>query len=59
MEKAETTTVVCPRCDAAFVCSPEGACWCSELPPMPLTGERCFCPNCLRQRIAELQAAKA
>jgi hypothetical protein len=24
-----------------------------EMPPMPVTGERCFCPTCLRERIEE------
>ena len=29
----------CPRCGAAFECSPaDGACWCTELPPLLMAG---------------------
>ena len=51
--------VRCPVCDTEFTCGsdgPEGACWCSKLPPMPLTGDRCFCPKCLKKRLEEFEA---
>ncbi len=52
----------CLRCDAAFECTPEGACWCMELPPLPITGdlsgERCFCRRCLEERVREAEAGR-
>jgi hypothetical protein len=27
-----------------------------EMPPMAVTGERCFCPGCLRERIEAHEA---
>ncbi|MBI3150317.1 MAG: hypothetical protein HYZ17_17570 [Betaproteobacteria bacterium] len=34
-------------------------CWCGSLPPLaqPQPGARCWCPACLRQRLAEEAAA--
>lgn len=48
----------CPHCDTAFECSPSGrACWCTELPPLPIAGdlstEKCLCRNCLEERVAD------
>ncbi len=45
--------VTCPRCSAAFHCSPNGGCWCAAEPvrlPMPEPGAAasCLCPDCLR-----------
>jgi hypothetical protein len=47
----------CPQCGAAMICLPEGGCWCSELPrvPMPAGAKACLCSNCLRAKIAALQ----
>ena len=46
----------CARCGAAMRCEPEGACWCFELPrvPMPKPGKAtgCLCRECLMERIA-------
>jgi hypothetical protein len=46
----------CPQCGAAMICQPEGGCWCSELPrvPIPAGAKACLCSNCLRARIAAL-----
>ena len=55
--------IECLRCDAELECTPEGACWCMELPPLPITGdisgERCLCPPCLEQRVREAEAERA
>ena len=40
----------CARCDAEFVCEPEGDCWCKHLPPIlpvPGAGAACLCRDCL------------
>ncbi len=58
---AETipTLLVCARCGAEFGCSPEGGCWCMDLPhdvALPRADEAaasCLCPDCL----AALRAA--
>jgi cysteine-rich CWC protein len=52
----------CPRCGIAFECSPAGrACWCTELPPLPITGDlsvaRCLCRRCLEERVGEFERA--
>ncbi len=49
---------VCAECSAAFECSPEGGCWCSDLPPaLPLAaGATCLCPSCLRSKIEVVEA---
>jgi hypothetical protein len=52
----ETTRMVeCPRCGTKFDCDPVNDCWCAKLPPLPMSKEAssCFCPACLRQRIAD------
>jgi hypothetical protein len=40
-----------------MTCQPEGGCWCSELPkiPMPADAEGCLCRNCLLAKIEALQ----
>jgi hypothetical protein len=47
----------CAQCGAAMTCQPEGGCWCSELPkiPMPADAEGCLCRNCLLAKIEALQ----
>lgn len=63
---------VCKRCGAAFSCAmvdgSDGApCWCTAMPPAvavpaPATGAAtdvtCWCPDCLRQHIAEKHTPK-
>jgi hypothetical protein len=48
--------LACPRCGAAFECSPGGACWCVaepyRLPMSNLAAEDCLCPACLRRAAA-------
>jgi hypothetical protein len=41
----------CTRCGAAFACSPQGGCWCMELPPTPVVGDQCLCRDCLQALI--------
>jgi hypothetical protein len=50
----------CAECGAAMTCRPEGACWCAELPhvPMPADAERCLCRNCLLAKIEALQKSE-
>jgi hypothetical protein len=50
----------CKRCGAEFGCAmvdgAEGACWCTEMPPVvPVPGvdASCWCPACLKQHIAQ------
>jgi hypothetical protein len=47
------TTKYCESCSAEMKCTPEGGCWCMELPPimaLPTGGNaRCLCPSCLRK----------
>jgi hypothetical protein len=43
--------LACPRCGIEFGCDLSGNCWCdSEAArlPMPVAGEDCLCPACLR-----------
>jgi len=48
----------CTRCGAEFECGMETgseSCWCSELPPVQLTGDPsagCLCPECLRSEVS-------
>lgn len=48
---------MCARCGAVFGCGNlEGktSCWCAELPAvMPVTGEGCLCPKCLKAEVAK------
>jgi hypothetical protein len=50
------TQVRCALCEAEMSCTPEGGCWCMQLPPVMAlpTGESagCFCPSCLRGAMA-------
>lgn len=49
---------VCPRCGTRFGCDLSGNCWCdSEAArlPMPVAGEDCLCPTCLRAAAAKDQ----
>jgi len=52
--------LTCARCGAAFDCgSTTGHCWCAEEDfrlPMPVAGEDCLCPVCLRQAARERRA---
>jgi hypothetical protein len=43
----------CSRCKAVMSCKPEGACWCKELPalPMPTDDARCLCRKCLEDEL--------
>jgi hypothetical protein len=46
-----------------MICSPEGGCWCAELPHgrMPVEPDGCLCPDCLRkdlQRSREMVAER-
>jgi len=51
----------CAQCGAAMTCRPEGGCWCTELPkvPMPADAQGCLCRNCLLAKIEALQNAAA
>jgi len=54
---------ICPRCGTSFVCgvaAGTGECWCFELPHVLTVPETdgaaaCLCPNCLNQRIHEIE----
>jgi hypothetical protein len=54
----------CSKCGAPMSCTPEGDCWCMELPhgPMPLPGageaEGCLCRTCLERKLHELGIGK-
>lgn len=54
---------VCPRCGKTFGCGAERGektCWCVALPPLAgprPAGASCLCPDCLRQALAEQEAA--
>jgi hypothetical protein len=55
----------CTRCGAPFGCAMadglDAPCWCTELPPaVPVPAEAlgCWCPQCLRDHIAQAQAAR-
>ncbi len=52
----------CPSCDTELECTPEGRCWCMELPPLPITGDisalSCLCRRCLEERVRECEAAR-
>lgn len=50
----------CPACGAEFVCGMNAgltACWCASLPPLLAVPDahvgQCYCPDCLRQKLAE------
>jgi hypothetical protein len=45
----------CAKCGAPMSCSPEGNCWCKELPPLPASPNAtgCLCPECLREKLRE------
>ena len=57
----------CSRCQKTFECGMVEAtgtpCWCAALPPLPADAlgvaddALCLCPECLRERIAQLAAA--
>jgi cysteine-rich CWC protein len=52
----------CPSCGISFECTPaDGPCWCTELPPLPITkditGETCLCRHCLEERVRQQSAA--
>jgi hypothetical protein len=63
----------CSRCGKAFSCAmrdgagdADAACWCTQLPFLPraqLPDESepasCFCPDCLKAWIAEVQGGTA
>jgi hypothetical protein len=49
----KTMTTRCSRCDAVMNCTPEGDCWCKELPalPMPEDNAGCMCMECLKNEL--------
>ena len=55
------STTACPRCGRSFDCGAQDSskpCWCVSLPALPLEelGRQdagCYCPDCLRTRLAE------
>ena len=51
-ETATSRRLACSRCGTEFACDPGGNCWCADESfrlPMPLEGEDCLCPACLRK----------
>lgn len=44
---------VCPACGSKFECTPDKTCWCTALLTLPLSGGRCFCPECLKRKVDE------
>ncbi len=50
---------VCPGCGKAFTCGMAAGwvrCWCAEQPPLqalPDSGKGCYCPDCLREKLAQ------
>ncbi|MBK6652438.1 MAG: cysteine-rich CWC family protein [Zoogloea sp.] len=61
MEEQRVTraTNICPACGAAFTCGMDAglaACWCASLPPVLAVPEspvgQCYCPDCLKKKIA-------
>ena len=43
--------LACPRCGTVFDCKLSGNCWCdgeAARLPLPVEGEDCLCPSCLR-----------
>ena len=59
------TEKTCTRCHAVFTCGAAQAdesCWCERLPHVPLIADEltdCFCPQCLREAIAKLNAPES
>ena len=58
-QKDDPARNICPACGAAFTCGMNAGlteCWCASLPPVRVAPEahagQCYCPACLRQRIA-------
>jgi hypothetical protein len=52
--------LACSRCGTAFSCNPEGDCWCKAETarlPMPVEGEDCLCPECLRKTADQAPSA--
>ena len=52
---AAQRALACPRCEALFTCDLSGRCWCMDETaklPMPVEGEDCLCPACLRAEAA-------
>jgi hypothetical protein len=53
---------ICSRCHAVFTCGlaqGDERCWCERLPHVPLIADErtdCFCPQCLSEAIAKLNA---
>ncbi|HTZ47607.1 MAG TPA: cysteine-rich CWC family protein [Verrucomicrobiae bacterium] len=52
----------CPQCGATFTCEPQGHCWCSELPRLPLPPDlrstSCLCRKCLLEKIKAAEASR-
>jgi hypothetical protein len=58
--KSMTPANVCPACGASFTCGMNAGmaeCWCASLPPLLSVPDahvgQCYCPDCLKQKIAE------
>lgn len=52
LENPPSRQLACSRCGTAFTCSLSGPCWCADESfrlPMPVDGEDCLCPACLRK----------
>ena len=56
---------ICTRCRAVFTCGAaqrDQSCWCERLPHVPLIADEqadCFCPQCLSEAIAKLNAPES
>ncbi len=50
----------CAKCGSEMSCTPEGNCWCFELPRVPMPSEAyakgCICRACLLEKIKAAEA---
>ncbi|WKA32148.1 hypothetical protein QUH67_29660 [Bradyrhizobium roseum] len=52
LEQQPARRLCCARCGTEFSCSLSGPCWCAGEAfrlPMPVDGDDCLCPQCLRK----------